>query len=133
MKTLTGQKVTIMNMIDNEDNDSGNIILIDKDLKKSLPYSPQEGEYVIVPLATKKQSSLYIGKILEERNDALELYVSFLRRKPGTQKFLMPNKPDLSIVKEDDVKFILPKPLMVGTASRPFYYFPTDFSFLTIN
>lgn len=84
-------------------------------------------------LTTKKQKSLYIGKVIEERNSDLEYYtISFLRRKPGTDKFLMPNKPDLSLIKDDDLKYILPKPSMVGTASRPFYIFPIDFTLVTI-
>lgn len=108
------------------------MVITEEDLTIPLPHSPKEGEYVIVELTTKKQRSLYIGKVLEERNSDLEYYISFLKRKPGTNKFLMPNKPDLSLIREDDLKYILPRPSMVGTATRPLYKFPIDFTFLKI-
>lgn len=81
---------------------------------------------------TKKQKSLFVGKVLEGRNTDLEYYVSFLRRKPGTERFHMPDNPDLSVIKEDDIKYILPKPSVVGTLSRPFYTFPIDLSSLKL-
>lgn len=115
-----------------EDQDDNEITLTEEDLNNLLPYPPKEGEYVIVELTTKKQRSLYIGKIIEERNKDLEYYISFLRRKSGTQKFLMPDKPDLSLVKENDLKYILPKPSVVGTSSRPFYDFSINLTLLTI-
>lgn len=115
-----------------ENIDKQYIALTEKDLNKPLSRQCQEGEYVIVAFATKRQKWFYIGKVLEERNSDLEYYVSFLRRKPGTEKFHMPDKPDLSLVKENDIKIILPKPSPTGTISRPLYNFPLDFSFLSI-
>ncbi|CAG9584655.1 unnamed protein product [Danaus chrysippus] len=115
-----------------EDQDDNVNILTEKDLKNPLPHPPKEGEYVIIELTTKKQRSLYIGNVIKERNNELEYYASFLKRKPGTYKFHMPAKPDLSLVKENDLKYILPKPTLVGTSSRPFYNFSIDFTRLII-
>ncbi|KOB63449.1 Uncharacterized protein OBRU01_24838 [Operophtera brumata] len=95
-----------------EHTDDNEPVLSEEDLNNTLPFLPKKGEYVIVQRTTKKQKSLCIGKVIKERNSDLEYYISFLRRKPGTDKFLMPNKPDLSLIKDDDLKYILPKPLM---------------------
>lgn len=107
-------------------------IITEEDLKNPLPHPPKEGEYVIVQLTSKKQRSLFVGKVIEESNCDLEYYISFLRRKPGTEKFYTPTKTDLSLVREEDLKYILTKPSMVGTTSRPFYNFQIDFTFLCI-
>lgn len=48
-------------------------VLSEEDLINPLPFLPKEGEYVIVQLTTKKQKSLYIGKVIEERNSDLEI------------------------------------------------------------
>lgn len=115
-----------------EDENDMMLVLTENHLTKPLPRPALEGEYVIVQFATKKLRSLYVGKILEGRNNDLEYYVSFLRRKAGTERFHVPDKPDLSIVKDNDVKYILPKPSMVGTSSRPMYCFPLDLSSLKL-
>lgn len=74
------------------DEDKENMITQEK-LMKPLPRLPREGDYVLVEFASKKQLLYYVAKVLEERNDALELYVSYLRHKKG--RFSMPNTPDL--------------------------------------
>lgn len=117
---------------EDEKPDESSVILTDELLAKPLLRQPRAGEYIIVQLATKKYKSFFIGKVMEDRNKAFEYYVSFLTRKTGTEKFLMPENPDLSLVKDEDVKFILPKPLVVGSSSRPFYTFGVDFSSVTI-
>lgn len=117
---------------EDEKPDESSVILTDELLAKPLLRQPRAGEYIIVQLATKKYKSFFIGKVMEDRNKAFEYYVSFLTRNTGTEKFLMPENPDLSLVKDEDVKFILPKPLVVGSSSRPFYTFGVDFSSVTI-
>jgi hypothetical protein len=109
---------------DQDGNENEIFVLTENHLTKPLPRPAREGEYVIVQFVTKRLRSLYIGKVLEGRNYKLEYYISFFKRKPGTDKFHVPDKPDLSIVKENDIKYILPKPSMVGTSSRPMYCFP---------
>lgn len=115
---------------DDDDEEDAKVILTETDLENPLPHSPQEGEYVIVQLTSKRQRLLYIGKVMEERNRKLDYYISFLKRKSGTERFVMPDNPDLSLVNESDLKYILPVPSVVGTSSRPYYNFPIDFSCL---
>lgn len=115
-----------------EDVEKEIVTLTDTHLTRPLPRAPLEGEYVIVQLVTKKQKSVYIGKVLEGRNDDFEYYISFLQRKSPTERFQLPDKPDLSVIREDDIKFILPNPTVVGSSSRPFYVFPFDLSSLKI-
>lgn len=102
-------------------------------LKKPLHHVPQEGEYVLVEFNTKKSKVFYIGKVLESRNRKLEYYISFLRKKCAG-KFHMPKEPDLSYVKENDVKLILPKPTVAGSTSRQqsIYSFAIDLSLLNV-
>lgn len=103
-------------------------ILTEDLLTRPLERLPNEGEYVLVQFCSKNQKIFFVGKVLEERNhSSLELYVSFFRYKKG--KFVMPNVPDLSYVKDDDVKFILPTPVTGSTARQQSYYtFPVDLS-----
>nr|CAI5818512.1 unnamed protein product [Callosobruchus analis] len=109
-------------------------ILTHEDLQQPLPGPPQEGEYVLVEFATKKKVLYYVGKILQTRNRDLEYQISFLRQN-HQNKFRVPNVPDISFVKEDDVKLILPKPICSGSTSRQqsFYSFPLDLSALNVN
>lgn len=113
-----------------DDDENYMFVLTENHLTKPLPRPALEGEYVIVQFVTKRLRSLYIRKVLEGRNNDLEYYVSFLRCKPGTKRFHVPDKPDLSIVKDNDIKYILPKPSVVGTSTRPMYCFSLDLSSL---
>ncbi|CAH1973320.1 unnamed protein product [Acanthoscelides obtectus] len=117
---------------EDENSDEESVIITERHLTKSLTRAPLEGEYVIVQFTTKKLTSLYVGKVIEGRNENNEFYISFLRRTPGTSKFHMPDKPDLSVIKESDLKLLLPKPSIVGTSSRPYYNFGLDLSQLRI-
>ncbi|XP_045782879.1 uncharacterized protein LOC123879265 [Maniola jurtina] len=102
-------------------------------LKRPLVRLPNEGEYILVQFCSKNQKIYFVGKVLEERNiSSSDLYVSFLRYKKG--KFVMPNVPDLSYVKDEDVRFILPKPTVSGSTSRQqsYYVFPVDLSQINI-
>lgn len=102
-------------------------------LKRPLSHTPQEGEYVLVEFSTKKTQIYYVGKVLESRNKKLEYCISYLRRK-SINKFHNPNEPDISYVKEQDIKLILPKPDFSGSTSRQQSYlsFATDLSLLNI-
>lgn len=102
-------------------------------LTRPLERLPNEGEYVLVQFCSKNQKVFFVGKVLEERNlNFMELYVSFLRYKKG--KFVMPNVPDLSHVKDDDVRYILPTPTFNGSTARQqsYYTFPVDLSHINI-
>ncbi|CAH2108862.1 unnamed protein product [Euphydryas editha] len=105
----------------------------EKLLLNVLPRLPKEEDYVLVRFSTKRKSVYFVGKVLHERNDKLEYYVSFLRANRKYQ-FHMPSNPDLSYVKEYDVKFILPKPCLGGSTLRQqsYYYFNVDFSQIDI-
>lgn len=108
--------------------------ITEENFKLPLPRPPQEGEYVLVEFFTKKQTIYYVGKVLEGRNNSLEYFISFLRRK-GHGKFHLPNVPDLSMTKEQDIKVILPKPILAGSTSRQqsYYKFSIDLSGLNIH
>ncbi|KAF2891884.1 hypothetical protein ILUMI_14289 [Ignelater luminosus] len=101
-------------------------------LSQPVSMLPKEGQYVLVKFESKKQRLFYTAKVLEERNDALELYVSFLRYKKG--HFTMPNVPDLSFVKDDQIVYILPKPTVSGSTARQqsYYKFSIDLSNINI-
>lgn len=73
-------------------------------------------------------------KFLETLTDKLEYKVSFFRLKvKSTQQFCMPNVPDISFVQEQDLKFILPEPLVSGSIKMQSYYkFPVNLSLLNI-
>lgn len=109
------------------------ILTDDKLLRNVLPRLPKEGDYVLVRFSTKRKSVYFVGKVLHERNDKLEYYVSFLRANRKYQ-FNMPSNPDISYVKECDLKFILPKPCLGGSTLRQqsYYYFNVDFSQIDI-
>lgn len=98
-----------------------------------MPRLPAEGDYVLVPFSTKKKSIYFVGKVLHELNDNLEYYVSFLRSNHKYQ-LRMPSNPDLSYVKDSDVKLILPKPSTGGSTLRQqsYFYFNVDFSQIDI-
>lgn len=119
-----------------EEDEVGNKIEIltdEKLLLNVLPRLPKEEDYVLVRFSTKRKSVYFVGKVLHDRNDKLEYFVSFLRANRKYQ-FHMPSNPDLSYVKEYDVKFILPKPCLGGSTLRQqsYYYFNVDFSQIDI-
>ncbi|KAL4711553.1 hypothetical protein ACJJTC_018855 [Scirpophaga incertulas] len=64
-----------------EENENTYKMLTEQDIDKPLPRLPKEGEYVLVQFTTKKKKLFYIGKVIEERNENLEYYISFLRKK----------------------------------------------------
>ncbi|XP_045762732.1 uncharacterized protein LOC123865623 [Maniola jurtina] len=109
-------------------------ILTDQKLQLNvLPRVLKEEDYVLVRFSTKRKSIYFVGKVLQDRNENLEYYVSFLRVNRKYQ-FHMPSNPDLSYVKECDVKLILPKPCVGGSTLRQqsYYYFNVDFSQIDI-
>lgn len=117
-----------------DENEPDISVLTYKDLEKPLPRLAQEGEYVLVEFATKKKILYYVGKVLQTRNKDLEYQISFLRQN-RQHKFCLPDVPDISFIKEQDVKFILPKPTVSGSTSRQqsIYDFPLNLSSIAIN
>lgn len=106
-------------------------IVTEESLKKLVP-PPKEGQYVIVEFSTKRQKVYYVAKVLEERNNSLEVFVSFLRqRQQGL--FYMPNAPDVSYVKCDNIKLILPKPKLGGSTARQQSYYRFSTNLTNIN
>ncbi|XP_026331553.1 uncharacterized protein LOC113238919 [Hyposmocoma kahamanoa] len=102
------------NWLDDEENQEN--IITEELLVNPLTELPREGQYVVVQFASKKQQVFYVAKVLEERNNELEFYVSYLRYRKG--QFTMPNAPDLAYVKEDNIKMILPNPTLNGSTAR---------------
>lgn len=103
--------------------------MTEQDINKPLSRFLKEGEYVLVQFTTKKIKPFYIGKVIEERNENLEFYISFLMKK-ACNKYHFPAILDLSNVKDDDVKFVLPKPTFSGSTTRQqnYYSFSIDLS-----
>lgn len=111
--------------------ESDEIYLTEDILMEPLERFPGEGEFVVVMFATKKTRVYYIGKVLETRNDALEYFISFLRLQTrGPEQFSLPDVPDVSYVKEHDIKYILPKPIISGSTKRQqsYYKFAVTFA-----
>ncbi|GAB6021636.1 Nucleoporin nup93 [Chamberlinius hualienensis] len=109
------------------------IVITEDHLIRPLPRLAVEEDFVLVKFANKRLKFYYVGKVVENRNDDLEYGVSFLR-KVTTNTFYLPIVPDVSAVKEDDVKLILPKPYFSGTTStqQSFFSFSFDFSLVNI-
>lgn len=102
------------NWLDDEENQEN--IITEELLVNPLTELPREGQYVLVQFESKKQRVFYVAKVLEERNNDLEFYVSYLRHRKG--QFTMPNAPDLAYVKDDNIKMILPNPTLNGSTAR---------------
>lgn len=91
--------------------DEDRLPLITEKFKK-LTRSPQEGDYVLVLLDSKKLKVYYVAKITEII-DANKYGVSFMRLKvKDNMKFYMPLEPNLSEIHIDEIKMILPQPLI---------------------
>ncbi|KAI4455735.1 dna-directed rna polymerases i ii and iii subunit rpabc2 [Holotrichia oblita] len=99
---------------EDDDPEKDEIVLTEEHLLKSgLLRKAQVGEFVVVLFCIKKQQVFYVAKVLEALNDNMEYNVSFLRLKnKSQQQFYMPDVPDISLMKEQDVKFILPTPFL---------------------
>lgn len=102
------------NWLDDDENQEN--IITEELLVNPLTELPKEGQYVVVQFASKKQRVFYVAKVLQERNNELEFYVSYLRHRKG--QFTMPNVPDLAYVKDDNIKMILPNPTLKGSTAR---------------
>ena len=118
--------------MDDEKENTTNVIT-ENHLSKPLSRQATEGEYILVEFATKKKKLYYVGKVIENRNESLEYCVSFLRKK-STNKFYIPNVPDISTVDECYVKLILPKPRLNGSTTRrqSYFEFAVDLSLLNV-
>lgn len=57
----------------------------------------------------------YVAKVLEKRNNE-QIPSELLQQRKG--QFTMPNGPDLSYAKDDNIKTILPNPTLNGSTAR---------------
>lgn len=123
------------NWIENDEEEGDENAITEIFLEKNpLPRNPEEGDYVLVLFCTKRQKVYYVAKVLQAIRVTQEYNVSFLRLKIRSRhQFCIPDIPDLSFVQKDDIKFILPKPIISGSAKRQSYYkFPINLSLLNI-
>ena len=80
---------------------------------------PKVGDYVLVFFLGKKNKFYYIGQILKDKDTDGDFEITFLRasrKMPG--KFVKPEKADISSVRAEDVKLVLPKPTVFGQTRR---------------
>lgn len=122
------------NWWEEEDDENWRPLTNDMVIQNVLNRQLQEGDFVIVIFPGKKQNVFFVAKILNLRNQDLEYYVSFLRLKNNSvDLFHFPTVPDVSYVKEDDIKMILPKPRLCGSTIRQQSYFQFAVNFSELN
>jgi hypothetical protein len=99
-------------------------------LTKELDRPPKVGDYVLVEFFDKKKI-YFVGVVTRENKEENEYEVKFLRRSVKYENsFVFPLTDDISCLKKENIKFILPKPTHVGTTKRQksFYKFEINFS-----
>ncbi|KAK4887117.1 hypothetical protein RN001_003388 [Aquatica leii] len=88
-------------------------------LAKQLEKSPEINDYVLVEFVDKAKSKkiYYAGQITETIEG--EYKVKFLRRSSKYQdSFIFPVANDISLIKEENIKFILSSPKCLGSTKR---------------
>lgn len=101
-------------------------------LKLNVVENVDVGDYVVVQIATKSVSKLFVAMIKTPRDEDDEVEVEFFKRKGGY--FVQPVPQDLANVHIDNIKAVLPPPNMRGTTKRTQgeLIFPTDFGDLNL-
>lgn len=118
------------NWCESEDDEVDVPFLLTPDSFEPLGRRPNEGEYVLVEFATKKTLVFYVGKVLEGNVNTEEYYINFLRIKSrDVEQFIEPQIKDAAYVKEQDIKYILPKPEENGGTMRQQSFFKFNMSF----
>lgn len=98
--------------------------------------APEEGEYVLVQFPSAKETTYYVGKVLDPDDDG-DMQISYLRKKicrDNALCFGVPPIPDLATVNISDVKVILPKPTANSATRRQqsLVAFQYDFSMMKL-
>jgi hypothetical protein len=82
-----------------------------------------------------KKKIYFVGVVTRENKEENEYEVKFLRRSVKYENsFVFPLTDDISCLKKENIKFILPKPTHVGTTKRQksFYKFEINFSTIEV-
>lgn len=80
---------------------------------------PKASDYVIVEFTSKKTKLYYIALVLEEIDGEFDFFVSYLKLKSKVlETFVDPIMPDSAGVKLQDIKYILPSPIIKGSSRR---------------
>lgn len=88
--------------------------------------------FVLVKFEKKKTVSHYVGQIVTKYS-ATEYNVSFLRKKPGTWKFVFPNTKDEGTVEVSDVVSILiPSNTAATVRTADIFSFSKDLSMYNV-
>lgn len=93
--------------------------------------SRHEGDWLLVKFATKKTIKYFVAQI-QEISDMNEPFVKFARKANSKRKgsvFIFPETDDMSLISNDDIECILPKP---AVCRRGQFQFPIDFSYYNI-
>lgn len=88
------------------------------DIENEIPVLAEhikEESFVLVKFEKKKSVLHYVGQVVTKYSPT-EYKVLFLRKKPGTWKFVFPNTKDEGTVYLSDVVYILPQPKSASTA-----------------
>lgn len=83
-----------------------------------LSREPINGDHVVVEFGQSGKKIYYVGQIIGDRNSDGDFEISFLRRQCNTFRFVHPNVADISFVALDDIKILLPHPILCGHTSR---------------
>ncbi|KAG7300114.1 hypothetical protein JYU34_015655 [Plutella xylostella] len=88
----------------------------------------QEGSFVLVKFEKKKTVKHYVGKVVA-KHSPFEYKVSFLRKKPGTWKFIFPTTLDEGTMYLSDIVCLLPPTeTAFTTRTASIYSFKKDLS-----
>lgn len=97
---------------------------------EELEREPNVDDFVLVRFP---KSIYYVAKILKEKNEDNEFYVSFFRKREKYNGFSMPECPDLALIPQDDIVLILPTPTPMKTKRLAGYLcFPISFGNLNV-
>ncbi|XP_072396451.1 uncharacterized protein [Diabrotica undecimpunctata] len=98
------------------------------DLTEELTRPPTKNNFVLVQFTTKNLI-YFVGKILNVLGKD-EFEISFMRKSAKvTGKFFFPTNPDISVVRLEDIKMLLPQPILSGSTSRQNAYMSFEINF----
>lgn len=110
-------------------------VQIDPDGFEDLHKMPIAEDFVLVEFKAKKSIVYFVGKVLKRHNNNDDYEITFLRnQRRGANKFVYPDVADVHVVLANDIKFVLPPPILCGHTSRQkaTFTFEIDFSLINI-
>jgi hypothetical protein len=100
---------------------------------EELDKDPEPGDFVLVQFEAKN-NVFYVGKVVNLQKLTNDIEVNFLRKSAKIgDHFVFPHEPDVSTVPLEDVKLILPPPVLLGRTKRLQEYHRFEINFSNLN